>query len=513
MGEVADSRYQGRGVLWLLLALFVLPALVFSGTASSIVSIWHRSNVYAHAYLIPPVAAWLIWRRRERLAGVPIRPSVPWLLAVGLLGFGWLVGRIGNAMILEQYAFALFFPALIGAVLGTAMIRALLFPLAFLLLSVPAGDALSQPLMEFTAAFTVRALHVSGVPVVRNGPFLTLPNCEWAITDACSGFRYLVASFTLGCLYANLRFRTWRFRLLFVALSAALPILANGLRAYVIIMLGYLSDMKLAVGVDHYIYGWVLFALYSLLLFWIGGRLREPPAEEGGRGDSAQPGEPVRIPLGRVAAAAAVATLAMGLWPAAHAARLGAAPASRAVRLELPATAGPWEAVSDPLALWRPDYTGAASEAVQAYRRGDDVVVVCVAYYRGQRQGAELINLQNDIVHLRNPDWRLAGSGERRIRLEGRPATFSEARVTGNGERFLVWHRFWLQGGYTTNPYVAQLYELKNRMLLGKDDAALVAVLSRYGQRPEEAAAAMHQFLESMEPSLDASLRRASEGS
>ncbi len=47
--------------------------------------------------------------------------------------------------------------------------------------------------------------------------------------------------------------------------------LANTLRAYIIVMLGHFSDMKVATGADHLIYGWVFFGLVMFLLFWIGG--------------------------------------------------------------------------------------------------------------------------------------------------------------------------------------------------------------------------------------------------
>ncbi|HEY7728105.1 MAG TPA: exosortase A, partial [Candidatus Eisenbacteria bacterium] len=304
MGVPAETRAQSNATLWLLVAAVGLVTALLAGTAVSIVSIWHRSNTFGHGFLIPPIAAWLVWRRRSRIRAVPVRPC-PWcLVGVALLGFAWFWGRLASVLILEQFAFALLIPATIAAVLGTAMLRALLFPLAFLMLGVPAGDALAVPLIEFTMSFTVKALQLSGVPVVRTGSFLTLPNGEWLVSDACSGFRYLVASFTLGCLYAHLKYRTWRYRLLFVALSLAIPIVANGVRAFLIVMLGYLSDMKLAMGVDHFIYGWVLFALFCLLLFWIGSRLREPAPPP-------RPGEPTpvdvraRAPVGRLVATAA----------------------------------------------------------------------------------------------------------------------------------------------------------------------------------------------------------------
>ena len=95
------------------------------------------------------------------------------------------------------------------------------------------------------------------------------------MVEACSGLRYLIASFTLGTLYAYLTYRSLARRLVFIALSLIVPIVANGIRAYLIVMTGHLSDMQLAVGVDHLIYGWVFFGFVMLLLFWIGSFWRE----------------------------------------------------------------------------------------------------------------------------------------------------------------------------------------------------------------------------------------------
>ena len=64
-------------------------------------------------------------------------------------------------------------------------------------------------------------------------------------------------------------------RLLFVAASIVMPVLANWLRAYGIVMLGHLTDNRLAAGADHLIYGWVFFGIIIMALFWIGSRWQE----------------------------------------------------------------------------------------------------------------------------------------------------------------------------------------------------------------------------------------------
>src|SRR2546423_1258251 len=85
--------------------------------------------------------------------------------------------------------------------------------------------------------------------------FVRFPTGSWWIVEACSGLRYLIASAMVGMLYAYLAYRSLSRRIAFVAASLAVPILANWLRAYMIVMIGYLSGNRLAVGIDHIIYG------------------------------------------------------------------------------------------------------------------------------------------------------------------------------------------------------------------------------------------------------------------
>ena len=507
MGVPTERRAESNAAFWLLFAIFALIALILFRTAGSIVSIWQRSNTFGHGFLIPPITAWLIWRRRAELRAVPIRPAFGWLAAVAFLGCAWFWGSLSGVLILEQFAFALLIPATVAAVLGTAMFRALLFPLGFLLLGVPAGDGIAGPLIQFTAAFAVKALQISGVPVVREGPYLTIPNAVWVVTDACSGFRYLMASLTLGTLYAYLQFRTWRYRLFFIALSLAVPIFANGVRAYLIVLLGYLSNSKLAVGVDHYIYGWVLFAVFCVFLFWIGSRLHEPPAIAPTAPASAAP--VARLELGRVVPVGLLAILGIAVW-AALAARVDAVvPPGEPPPLELPAAIGPWSATEDSVAHWRPAYHGATAEASRAYRNGDRVAGLYVAYYRHQRQGSELINETNTIVSIdKGHEWRRGWDGERAVSTGSKADRVWETDASKPNRRLLIWHRFWSGDRYTPNRFVAKVEQLTRRVFHGSDDAALVVMLAPYTAAPRvsEAASTLADFYAAAAPQVDSVL-------
>lgn len=264
---------------FLMIALALLaPFALYFGTARSIVAIWNSSETFTHGYIILPISLWLIWRRRENFAALPPTPYWPALILLAMAGAAWLLARMGEVQVVQQYAFVAMLPLIALGVLGRRLAASLAFPLLFMLFAVPFGEIFIDPLIQFTAEFTVRAVQLTGIPVLRNGTRFELPSGSWSVVEACSGVRYLISSVTLGCLYAYLTYRSTRRRLLFIAIAIIVPVIANGLRAYMIVMIGHLSSMQLATGVDHLIYGWLFFGLVMFLMFWIGSYWREDQA-------------------------------------------------------------------------------------------------------------------------------------------------------------------------------------------------------------------------------------------
>ncbi|WP_426194744.1 exosortase A [Massilia sp. DWR3-1-1] len=257
-----------------LLALFAL----YATTAQSIVSIWNSSDTFTHGYIILPISIWLIWRRRGNFFAYPPTPCWPAVAGLALLGAGWLAARQADVQVVAQYAFVMMFPVAALALFGVRLARSFTFPLLFLLFAVPFGDVFIDPLINFTADFTVAAIRLTGIPLLRNGTRFEIPTGSWSVVTACSGVRYLISSVTIGCLYAYLTYSSTRKRLICIALAIIVPIIANGLRAYMIVMIGHLSGMELATGVDHLVYGWLFFGLVMFIMFWIGNRWREDEA-------------------------------------------------------------------------------------------------------------------------------------------------------------------------------------------------------------------------------------------
>ncbi len=491
---------------WKMAAVFAIACVaiilaLYYQTTLSTVAIWERSETFAHGFLIFPISAYLIWLQRHTLARIPPQPDWRGLAALAVLGFGWLFADAGSVLVVAQYCLVAMIPATVWTVLGGQATRAIAFPLGFLLLAVPTGEFLIPHLMNFTADFVVAALQLIGMPVYREGTFFTIPSGQWSVVEGCSGLRYLIASFTLGTLYAYLTYRSTKRRLIFSALSLIVPIIANGLRAFMIVMIAHLSDMKLALGVDHLIYGWVFFGIVMLLLFWIGAYWREDHQEpETGSVSqsaltSAIPANPQSLALTSLMVVALVA-----LWPA-YASYLNHRPISPTpLTITLPDTMNGWIMQETPLSDWQPHYVGPDATTTQTYRKNDMTVTITLAYYRTQRQDAELINSQNYMVQQKHPVWQNVGESARIAALAGSNVTVLQTRLRAPELRLLAWQWNRLAGFDTTNPYLAKLMLAKSRVLGQADDGTAIILGTRLEDTGELAAKTLQTFIDDTLP-------------
>lgn len=491
--------------------------VLFAGywqTFLSMVQIWHRSETFAHGFLIFPISLYLIWQRRRELAAVLPHPDWRGILVLTGLGFGWLLANLVDVLVVQQLGFIALIGALVWTVLGWQAVREIAFPLGFLFFAVPIGEFLIPPLMNFTADFTVKLIELTGIPIYREGTFFSIPSGDWSVVEGCSGLRYLIASITIGCLYAYLSYRSLGRRLVFIALATFFPIIANGLRAYAIVMIAHFSDMKLALGVDHYIYGWVFFGLVMLLMFWIGSFWREDGPKTGRATDSrGGPG----CPLGKTSIksdvlTACTALLFLTLWPlyAAHIRDLALSQGAQ-VELTLPEGAGPWQRSGSLLTPWRPHYLYPDATAEATYTDGARQVRIYVLYYRTQAQGKELINSQNVLIPQKHPVWQMPWERTRKLGLAGRNLRLREVLLRSAGQQLLVWRWNWVSGIFTANDHLAKLLEAWDKLIGRPQDAAGIVAAVEYEGDRKPAVATLKDFTEAMLPVLEQTLQAAGE--
>jgi exosortase A len=484
----AMSRNTAALIAFVLLATLAL----YVGTIRSLVAIWNSSETFAHGYVILPMSLWLIWRKRANFSLHPPRPYPPALLLLAALGVGWLAAQLGEVQVVSQYMFVAMLPVTALAMFGPRLAASFAFPLLFVLFAVPFGEIFIAPLIDFTANFAVAAVRASGIPVLRSGTRFELPTGNWSVVEACSGLRYLISSITLGCLYAYLTYRSQVRRLLFVAVAVVVPVIANGLRAYMIVMIGHLSGMELATGVDHIIYGWLFFGLVMFVMFWIGSFWREDaPPQEGAQA----PAQPVFAPIpaistARFAAMAAAVLAVSAMWPVAAmvGARVNHNPAP--VRLGDAAIALPSAA---DFTSWRPAYQTPDAHLHGVWREGSLPVGLDVLYYRNQNRDKSLISSVNRLADYKDA-WHEIDGATRTATLAGQPLTVREAVLAGPQGTILVWSFNWIGGHYTSSGVKGKLYQAAAKARLAGDDGAAV-MLAAPAENRDAARAALGDFL------------------
>ena len=507
-------RDAWRLPLAITLGLMLLVLLAYRETAAAMVEIWVRSETFTHCFVVPPIVAWLVWRKRGELAPLQPRP-VPWmLLPLTSLALMWWLGHVVVVAAAMQLALVAMLVTTVPLLLGWQTTRVLVFPLAFLFFAVPIGEFMTPTLMHWTAEALVGGLRLTGIPVYQEGQHLVIPSGRWAVVEACSGVRYLMATFMVGSLFAYLNYRSRAKRAIFIVISLLLPVVANWVRAYVIVMLGHLSDNRIATGVDHLVYGWVFFGVVILALFFIGARWADPDdlevqAAAANRRAAAGPAAPVAN--WRPTALAGISLAAL-VWPSWLLQHEGTSAMQVPAHLALPEALGRWQATSLPATAWAPHFPTASLRQARTYAGPAGTVTVHVDYYRGQRGDMKLVSSANGFVA--DPVWHVVSDGDAVVQVDGQALRWRRALLTtvdgdnlSNASRpwLTVWRLYWLGGPVTQSDVGAKLLQAWGALRGEPDDGAaihLVSTLPDQGAAERQLAAFASENLTAIERTL-----------
>lgn len=480
---------------WAGLAVVLLGwATLYRETVAGMAAIWWRSETFAHGMVVAPISVWLIWRSEIWRYFGTARPTLAALPVAALMGVLWLAGSLASVAAVMQLAVTGLLISVVWGVLGHGLAAALAFPLGFLLFAVPLGEAMVPFLMDRTADFTVWALRSTGVPVFQEGLHFVLPNGRWSVVEACSGIRYLIASFMVGTLYAYLSYSSGRKRWLFIGFSILLPIVANWVRAYLIVMIGYLSDNRLAAGVDHLIYGWVFFGVVIVAMFWIGNRWRD---EEAGIAPAAEDSVPPAAAGASVVTVLALLVVLAG--PVAVAGIMQPSDDPVSIELVLPAGTSPW-VESDLQALdYAPRLVGQRALSLRTYRDGDAEIDLRVAAFARQAEGRELVNWANSVIPDNDREQRWILLEQRTI--EASIGRVRYARIRGAGNDVVVFSWYNIDGHVVASDFEAKL-RLGLTRLRGDADTSFLVVAATWDAGPAEVRRRFEHFLAAQWPSI-----------
>jgi exosortase A len=267
-------NHKTIGILVASLILSIWGISFYQGIETAF-GVWSVSEIFTHCFFIIPGAFYLIFQKRDELFHQKFKANY-WLafpiIAISTL---YVFGVIGDIRLFMHIATFTSLPLFIWMLIGNKAAYSIAFPLYFMLFAIPIGDQLIPYLQELTTDIAVPLIELSGVPIYRNGLYLDIPAGRFLVAEACSGVSFLIASIVFGNLYAYLSFKTLSKQLVFVVISIIVPILANAIRVYGIVVTAHLTDMEYAAGADHLIYGGVFYAIVLFLLIVIGERFRD----------------------------------------------------------------------------------------------------------------------------------------------------------------------------------------------------------------------------------------------
>jgi exosortase len=256
---------------WHTAVLAILIAWLYASIASRLVQQWWIDPNFSHGFFVPAFSCFVVWQERSRLAAVRREPST-WGLPIILFSLLTLVlGVFGAELFLSRISLIFLIAGMIIFFLGWEMLRAVLFPLLFLLLMVPIPaivfGQITFPLQIVASKLAAWSLPLCGVPVLREGNVITLPAMPLEVAEACSGIRSLLSLATLAIMYGYLMEKRVGIRIVLALASVPIAVAANGFRIVGTGLLVQYWDPEKAEGFFHVFSGWLIFVVSLLMLF------------------------------------------------------------------------------------------------------------------------------------------------------------------------------------------------------------------------------------------------------
>lgn len=493
--------------------------VVFNDALGQMVRIWFVREEYSHGILIPFIAAFLLWQKRDVLEIEPFKGSWFGLLLIGAGLALAFIGELATLYQLIQYGFIVILSGLVLAFVGVRNARHVWPALVFLLFMVPLPQFLYQNLSAtlqlWSSQIGVAVIRLAGISVNLQGNVIDLGNYQLQVVEACNGLRYLFPLMSLAFLCAYLfQAPLWQRALVFLS-AAPITVFMNSFRIGVIGITVEHWGVAMAEGFLHDFEGWIVFMFsgglllleIALLAKLTGAKrpLREvfgitlPPPVPAGVPRSTRPWS--KPALGAAVTVAGAALLVPWLDNDAQ----EVIPA-RQEFAGFPARLGVWQGRSDTMEQIYIDALKFDDYLLMDFENNlRDRVNLYVAYYGSQRKGESAHSPRSCIP---GDGWRIQGAAVREIAgatVDGAPLSVNRVIIEKGDHRQLVYYWFQQRGRVITNEYAVKWYLLTDALAQNRTDGALVRLVTRLepGADPSRADAVLADFAAEVVKRLD----------
>ena len=468
--DMLRNILENQLFLYLILIILGIPAIFFS-TSQSMINTYINDGSFSHGFLIFPIAIWLIFEQRNQIEKVLLSPEPRVFVLFLGMAFLWLIADIVDVQVIKQLAMVLLIPITIWILLGRKLFLHLIFPLTFLLFAVPMGNSLISPMMDFTANLTVEMVKLTGIPIYREGLLFTLPTGNWSVIEACSGVRYLIATFTLGTLYAYLTYQSNVKRIIFITLAIIIAAIANGIRAFGIVMIGHFSNMKYGVGGDHTFYGWIFYGLVIFLLFFVGykwsDRIQEP------KNSIADLKNILKYKALNIPALILIIASLTSIQFISKTLTSSSSLQNDKYVISTPENFEAWQQTIDRDIGWEPIITNPDIKIQKTYIFGDNITQLTIGYFKNQTHDAEAVSYGNRLADDKSR-WKKVSSTD--LNIGDKYVTETELSMGNGTHKTLVWNWYIIGEFSTPSPVIAKILNAINLIIYRRNDAAYITI-------------------------------------
>jgi len=436
------STQSLRNFLKVIAPLGAITLLYFS-TARALVSYWNdfESLTYTHGWVVLLVTLWLLFDAVAPLDKVRLCYSRAGAFGVFASSVVWLLARQINVQTIQFLLLPVLCWSAVLSLYGPLLARRYAFAIGYLYFAIPFWGEFNS-LLQWGTVFAERAaVRIVGIPAYFDANTIHLPSGVIAVEGGCSGMHFFIVGLALGSLYGYVNRIASRGRLLLLA--AALAILANWVRVFVILVAGHLTNMQhYLVRVEHYRFGWGVFAVMMVIFFAIAHRMKQAPEPQMSNVQG------VSRSLGYaelVGFAFALFAVPVFVWAS------GQRAATNVASIDISAPEG-WQSIdvatNHP---WQPVFKNADSQVLKHFAKNGLVFDAYRAIYSTQNQQKKIAGYDNSLIG--------ESHGVKVVATEKTSSPFIEIELSdAMGNRQLIWYAYHVDGHWFASPLKAQMW-------------------------------------------------------
>ena len=273
---------------WFAGSLIILSFLwCYKAGFEDLWNIWHRSDEYSSGLLVPFLAAYILWSRRDEIAQCRIRPSVLGVFAFIAAQAVRIFGLLFWYNSAERLSIVLTIAALLLLLFGWQLFRKVSTVLLFLCLMLPWPNriqtAVTLPLQGWATSSAVFCLEMVGYEVISEGNVIHIGNIRVAVAEACNGLRMITAFFVISGLVVLLVKRAWWEKLIVLISSLPIALLCNTIRLAITAVFFTILEAEYWEEIFHDFGGYAMMPLALAAIvaeLWLLKKLTTLPDEE-----------------------------------------------------------------------------------------------------------------------------------------------------------------------------------------------------------------------------------------